>query len=290
MEISLFGTGLMGQPMGFKLLEAGHTLTAYNRTPEKLIPLQNAGATVVHTPQEALQASSVSILMLTNAQAIQDTLLSDSSKSALAGHTIIQMSTIAPQESKDFKQQIETAGGNYLEAPVLGSIPEVKKGELQVMVGGTPEQFQTWQNILQVFGKPLLMGEVGAASTVKVAMNQLIGSLVTAFSLSLSLVQKEGIDVDKFMEIVRGSSLYAPKFDSKLKRMLQENFDNPNFPTKHLLKDMQIVNKTAENKGVSTDATQGVERILERALALGLADSDYSALFQAVKNNDRKFS
>ncbi len=80
MKIGFLGTGLMGLPMAQKLLEANYMVTAYNRTQSKLEPLQKAGAKIADFPLEAIQNSECLILMLTNAEAIKNVLLSDSSK------------------------------------------------------------------------------------------------------------------------------------------------------------------------------------------------------------------
>ena len=80
-------------------------------------------------------------------------------------------------------------------------------------------------------------------------MNQLIAGLTSSFSLSLSLIEKEAVDVDQFMEVVRSSALYAPTFDKKLDRMLERDFSNPNFPSKHLSKDTKLFLDVAKQLG-----------------------------------------
>jgi 3-hydroxyisobutyrate dehydrogenase len=282
-RVGLIGTGLMGLPMAQRLLDAKIPLVAYNRTPEKLEPLRSAGAEIADTVTAFVQQSETMITMLTNGDAIKDTILSESVRSHLADRTVIQMGTIAPTESRQIQELVQQAGGDYLEAPVLGSISEVKAGKLQVMVGATPEQFQQWQPLFQQFGKPMHIGEVGAASALKLSLNQLIGSLTTAFALSLSFLQAQGGSVDTFMEILRESALYAPTFDKKLQRMLDHNYANPNFPTKHLLKDMNLFLQEASASGLRADSLDGVRQILETACATELAEADYSALFEAVR-------
>lgn len=283
MEIGLMGTGLMGLPMAERLVNEGFSLIAYNRTPEKLAPLRDLGATIAPSPQFLIQASTCIVLMLTNAAAIREVLLSAACRPELAGKTVIQMGTIAPSESRALQAEILAAGGDYLEAPVLGSIPEAQTGKLIVMVGATPAQFEQWQNILSCFGPtPRLIGPVGAAAAVKLALNQLIGSLTTAFATSLSFVQKQQADVDLFMEILRESALYAPTFDKKLQRMRDRNYENPNFPTKHLAKDMGLFLTEAQSLGLNPELVAAVQAILTKTLELGLADNDYSALFSAV--------
>ncbi|MBT9313323.1 NAD(P)-dependent oxidoreductase [Leptothoe kymatousa] len=284
MNIGFLGTGLMGAPMAHQLQAAGHQVYAWNRTATKVDSLAATGIKPTATAIDTITAADrLIVLMLTDAAAIQSTLLTAEARAHLSGRTILQMGTIAPQESKAIATAVTAAGGSYLEAPVLGSIPEAKAGKLIVMVGSTPEQFDQWLPILKCFGPdPQLMGPVGAGSGVKLAMNQLIGTLTTAFSMSLGLVEQESIDIEKFMAIVRQSALYAPTFDKKLGRMCDRNFANPNFPTKHLLKDMNLFVQAAES--FNAEVAQSVAHMAQKAVEQGLADQDYSAVFAAVND------
>jgi 3-hydroxyisobutyrate dehydrogenase len=196
---------------------------------------------------------------------------------------VIQMSTIAPSESRAIRDEVVAAGGDYLEAPVLGSTPEAKAGRLIVMVGGTAAQLEQWRDVLECFGAdPILVGEVGAAAAVKLALNQLIGSLTAAFSTSLSFLQQQNVAIEPFMQILRSSALYAPTFDKKLQRLRDQDFANPNFPTKHLLKDTNLFLNEAEALQINAGVVVAVQRILEQAIDQGLAEADYSALFAAI--------
>ncbi|MCU0524621.1 MAG: NAD(P)-dependent oxidoreductase [Elainella sp. Prado103] len=282
MRIGFIGTGLMGAAMVERLLTQKPVMV-YNRSPEKLQPLQRAGADIASSVLDVLQQCEPIILMVSDGAAIQSLLLSESTKTGLNQRTIIQMGTIGSSESRAFQTAVEAAGGQYLEAPVLGSLPEAKAGKLLIMVGATSEQFQRCLPVLQLLGtEPQWIGEVGTAAALKLALNQLIASLTTAFSLSLSFVQQQGVPVEVFMNILRQSALYAPTFDKKLERMLDQNYANPNFPTKHLLKDTGLFLREAEPLGLAVDSLAGVQQILETACDAGWAESDYSALFAAV--------
>lgn len=284
MTIGLIGTGLMGLPMVQRLLEAQYEVMVYNRTVEKLTPLKDTKAQIGESAIAVLAHCEVVILMLTDAPTIREVVLTEEGRSRLAHRTILQMGTIAPDESRSLHKDIESLGGAYLEAPVLGSIAEVKAGKLMVMVGATPEQFQRWSPLFHCFGpEPLHIGAVGSASALKLALNQLISSLTAAFALSLNFVQQQGVGVEPFMQILRQSALYAPTFDKKLQRMVEGNYEHPNFPTKHLLKDTKLFLSAAGAIGMQTDNLDGVCVLLEKACAMGLANADYSALFEAVK-------
>lgn len=283
MKVGFIGTGLMGLPMAQRLLDANIELVAYNRTPAKLEPLRVAGGAIAEHPHDAIRGCKCVILMLTDASAIQSVLLSDTSRQHLAGRTVIQMGTITPTESRAISDEIVATGGDYLEAPVLGSIPEAKVGKLIVMVGGSTEQFHRWSELLQNFGsEPLLIGSVGSAAAVKLALNQLIASLSAAFALSLGFVQHQGIDIDLFMQILRGSALYAPTFDKKLQRMLDRNYADANFPTKHLMKDTDLFIGEAKSAGLNVSSIEGVRKILEIAINKAFSEDDYSSLFSVI--------
>ena len=96
MKVALFGTGLMGRPMGERILGANHQLVAFNRTREKAESLKALGAGIAESARDALRSSECVILMLADGQAIREVLFSPSSEAELSGRTVIQMGTISP--------------------------------------------------------------------------------------------------------------------------------------------------------------------------------------------------
>jgi 3-hydroxyisobutyrate dehydrogenase len=282
-QVAVLGTGLMGRAMAVRLLAAAYPVTAFNRTRGKAQPLIEFGATVVDQPSDAIGRSECIILMLADDAAIRETLLAPRSKQELNGKTVIQMGTIGPRQSQLLQAEVFGSGGDYLEAPVLGSTPQIQAGELIVMVGAEPEQYDRWKGLLTIFDpEPKLIGPVGRAAALKLALNNLIGSLTMAFSLSLAIVLKEEISVETFMQILRRSALYAPTYDKKLVRMLERDFRDPHFPGRLMLKDMNLVAEEVRRLGLQPFAVEGVREALERTVALGFGEDDYSALYNAV--------
>ncbi len=269
--------------MAQRLLAQDYPLSAYNRTQEKSERLKTLGARIAQTPLEAIRDADCVVLMLAHMPAIQEVLLSEETRSRFSGRTVIQMGTIGPSESRQVEKEVKAAGGDYFEAPVLGSIPQAQEGSLIIMVGASPKQFEDGVELLKCFGpQPLLIGPVGKAAALKLALNQLIASLTASFALSLGMVQREEIPVETFMQILRGSALYTPTFEKKLSRMVKRDYENPNFPTGHLLKDVDLILATAAQLELDTSSLMGTRVLLDKALRLGWADGDYSALFEAV--------
>lgn len=283
MKLAFLGTGLMGFPMARRLLDFGHEVTVYNRTRSRAEALAEYGAAIADTPDLAIRGSDGVILMLASGPAIRDVLFPNGTLNECRGRMVIQMGTILPEESLTFQTRIRSVAGQYMEAPVLGSTPQAAAGELFVLAGATELQFQNWRQVLECFGpEPRLIGPVGHASTLKLALNQLIAAEAAAFSLSLGMILRRGIDLESFMGILRQSPLYAPNFDKKLDRMVRRDFTEPHFPVKHLLKDIDLVRQEAEHLGLNATGVDALRRIVSQALDQGMADMDYSALYEAI--------
>lgn len=282
MKISFIGTGLMGNPLAEKLIETGHKISVYNRTIEKTENLRNLGSVVFSNSQEAIENSDTVFFMVSEGKVVNSILFPEKKKLNLNGKIIIQMCTIAPKESIELADKVIKAGGNFIEAPVLGSIQQVKEGSLFVLLAGDNNIIEGNKSLLKQFDELIYIGSYGKAAALKLALNQLIASLTSAFSISLGIVLKENIDVDLFMNILRRSALYAPTFDKKLTNMLTRNFEPANFPTKHLLKDVNLILDEADSLNLEASNLAGVKKIIEQAIKLGLAEKDYSSIYNAI--------
>ncbi|KAJ9513833.1 hypothetical protein QJQ45_020911 [Haematococcus lacustris] len=319
-SVSSLGTGLMGRKMAVRLVQQGHPVTAWNRDPAKSALLAPHGCHVAQTAADAVQRSQVVLLMLADAAAIHQVLLEDAAtRATLPGKSVLMMSTIGPSESKQLAGELAAAGVElYVEAPVLGSQPEAEAGTLQIMpcvlpslpsspttdttarlsfivdqaaCDSDPTTSTAWPVLRALGQEPRLLGRVGSAAAVKLALNQLIAAETLAFCSSLGLVQRSGADVAHFMDILRGSALYAPTFDKKLAKYLSRDFGTANFPTKHLLKDVRLFCNEAESQGLATSMQRAAEALCIETCArtqegssagLHLADADYSAVYEAA--------
>lgn len=284
MRVSLIGTGLLGSSMATRLLQKGHDLVVYNRTQEKVQPLIDQGARHASSIEEAAKECDCMILVLADYAAIKDVLLNHS-EVTLKDKTVIQMGTISPKESIECQKKVFAMGGEYFECPVLGSRPEAIEGKLILLAGATQEKFDDWKEFLKVFGPaPQLIGEVGQAAAVKLALNQLIVNHAVGFSLSLNLVQSYGADVEQFMSILRESALYAPMYDKKLPKWLKGNYSDPNFSLKHLLKDACLIESACEDKQLNTAALKAMIELVREGVQNDLKDEDYSSVFEVIKS------
>ena len=294
MNIGIIGIGLMGHAFVERFLSQGFTVRIFNRTHdnihEDITDLAENGVIVCSTADELISLSSTIILMVSDADAINNLLRLDNpgdkqadKQEDLQGKTILQMATISPRQSKEIGEAISSCGGHSLEAPVLGSIPEAKTGTLIIMAGGSKDVFEDILPALQVLSSaPRYIGKTGSAAALKLAMNQLIAALTAGFSLSLGYAIKNGVDTDVFMDTVRESTLYAKTYDKKLQKYLHRDFGTANFSTRHLLKDIRLFIDDAKAAGLNTDALEGIERITSMTVENGMDLMDYSSIYQVI--------
>lgn len=284
MKTAVLGLGLMGSEIALRLKRQGLAVTCWNRGAERARAARERGLAVTQTPAEAITAGDLVVVMLSDAEAIRQVLLDEPAAArVLAGRVVLQMGTIGPAESRAIAGRIEGLGAGYLEAPVLGSLPEVREGRLIVMGGGDRTLFERCLPVLKTLSRdPQRIGGVGSGAALKLAMNQLIAGLTATFALSLGLVRAEGIDVEQFMTLLRASALHARTFDKKLDKYLAHDYGAANFPLKHLLKDVRLFRRVAEQSGLDTGLLVALEAICERAQAQGYGDQDYSALYEAI--------
>ena len=281
-KIGFLGLGLMGKPMAERMLDSGYPLMVYNRTKHKAADLIDSGAESADNPADIFRNNEVIISMVADFAANMEMLDFDPSLN-LSAKMFIMMGTLSPGESLKLNNRINQRKGDYIEAPVLGSIPQVKNGSLFVFFGGSSHHYNKFKNLLEIFGTEVIyFGEVGKASAVKLAFNQLIAALTSAFSLSLGYLRETGVAVESFMEILRKTAIYAPTYDKKVHRMVERDYKNPNFPLKHMQKDVNLMVESFGDKHLDLGALKGLQAILEKGINQGLKDLDYSAMYNVI--------
>ena len=274
--IGVIGLGLMGSHIAQRLGNQNLAVIGFNRSPKILDGIEVAS----DFPSFAKRCTLFWIMVSDGeaTEAMIDALIDLD----ITDKIIINAATIAPDHSEILAEKVRQAGGYYLEVPVLGSVPQVKTGTLQLLIGGDRKIIDRCQPVLDALGTITHFGPVRAGMAAKLAYNQLIGSLTAAFSMSLSLAQREGVDIDTFMATLRESALYAPTFDKKLANMLQHKYDQANFPLKHLLKDIRLFTKCADDQQIDTHPLIGLQHVLEESIYQGHAEHDYSALHDNI--------
>lgn len=282
-NVGVIGTGRMGYALAQRLLRLGHEVYVHNRTQERAMALVQEGAQVMESARGAVEASELILIMLSDADAIREALLAPASDLTLDGKVIIVLSTVASADSEELSSWVESRHGGYIEAPVMGGPSDILEGSAVVIVGAEDKLYKSCEHFLRsIAGELHHTGSVGSASVLKLSLNQFMAALVTALSTSVALVQSAGIPVETLMTILKKFPYYAPSYDSKLPRMLANDFSDPKFTINMMGKDVGLMVREAERHGVYAKALQAIHSLYEDASASGYGEEDYSAIYRSV--------
>jgi 2-hydroxy-3-oxopropionate reductase len=284
MKLGFVGLGIMGAPMAGHLRAAGHELFVNTRSavPQTLL---DAGAVACASPADVARRADVIFTMVPDTPDVQKVLFGDNGiASALTkGKTVIDMSSISPIETKEFAQQIEATGADWLDAPVSGGEVGAKAASLTIMVGGKDEVFARLQPLLALMGKNIThVGPAGAGQITKVA-NQIIVALnIAAVGEALVFASKAGADPARVRQALMGGFAASRVLEVHGERMIKRTF-NPGFRIKLHQKDLNLALQGARALGVALPNTAMTVQLMQACAAAGLADMDHSALVQALE-------
>jgi 2-hydroxy-3-oxopropionate reductase len=284
MKLGWIGLGIMGAPMAGHLRAAGHELFVHTRS-EVPKALQDAGAIACASPAEVTKRSEVIFTMVPDTPDVQKVLFGDNGiASALTkGKTVIDMSSISPLETKEFAQQVEATGADWLDAPVSGGEVGAKAASLTIMVGGKDEVFARLQPLLALMGKNIThVGPAGAGQITKVANQVIVALNIAAVAEALVFASKAGADPARVRQALMGGFASSRVLEVHGERMIKRTF-NPGFRIKLHQKDLNLALQGARALGVALPNTAMTAQLMQACAAAGLQDMDHSALVQALE-------
>ncbi|MEZ0328380.1 MAG: NAD(P)-dependent oxidoreductase [Dissulfuribacterales bacterium] len=284
MRIGFIGMGIMGQPMAKNLLKAGHEVMVYNRTRKKVLPLVGAGAQLGHSPRELAHWAKAVILMLTGPEAIEAVLNgSDGLLSAFdAKPTIINMSTVSPAYTRELASKLHEKDIPFIDAPVSGSKKPAEDGTLVILASGPHELVRAMEPMFLVMGKKLVYcGDAGRGTDMKMSINLLLSVMMAGLSEAVVMAERLGLDTQLFLDTVLSGPLSCDFFRLKAP-MLQKNEFPPQFPLKHMAKDINFILQAAQAKGLRLQVEQAVADYYETAMDNGLEDLDLAAIKRVI--------
>jgi 3-hydroxyisobutyrate dehydrogenase-like beta-hydroxyacid dehydrogenase len=279
LNIAVLGIGLMGFPMAKRLCEAGHRVTAWNRSIEKAQRLLNSGAMVASTPAEAVAQADLVICLLENGEVVGDVLFNQGAASAMRpGTLVIDMSSIRPDQARDHAQRLQALGLHHVDAPVSGGTVGAEGGTLAIMAGGDATQVERARPVLEKLGRLTRVGPSGAGQLAKLANQMIVGITIGAVAEALLLCEKGGADMAKVREAIGGGFAESRILQLHGQRMVERDFTKRGALSVQL-KDMRNAMTTADSMGFDAPITGLFEQLFAQAAASGYADLDHSALF-----------
>ncbi|HLB47868.1 MAG TPA: NAD(P)-dependent oxidoreductase [Anaerolineales bacterium] len=283
-NLGFVGLGVMGSRMVKRLLDAGHTVTGYNRTQSKAQWLIDAGMKWGGTPRAVAQAADVTLSMVTNTAALRA--IADGLDGILAGlgagKLYVDMSTVSPAASRELAARVAAKGAAMLDAPVSGSVITLEEGKLSLMVGGEAAAFERVKPILLSIGpKVTHVGGNGLAVSMKIATNLSLAVQMLAFSEGVLLAEKSGIKREVAVEVLLNSVIASPMVKYRGPFVLRMP-DEAWFDVDMMQKDMMLALEMGRQLDVPLPTTAATNEFLTAARGMGWAEQDFAVIFEVL--------
>jgi 2-hydroxy-3-oxopropionate reductase len=283
--VGFIGLGIMGAPMAANLVAAGYTVIGYNLHPEPIERLVAAGGRGAADVTEAVTGADVVITMLPDSPDVEGVALGEDGVFAGAepGLLYIDASTIRPDVSARLAAEGAKRGVRVVDAPVSGGEQGAIEGNLSIMVGGSPEDFEAARPLLEVVGRTVVhVGPPGAGQTVKAANQLIVAGTIELVAESIVFLEAHGVDMDAAIKVLAGGLAGNAILERKAAGMLARQF-KPGFRIDLHHKDLGIVQAAAREAGVVIPLGAVVSQLVASLRAQGHGSLDHSALLLLVE-------
>lgn len=286
MNVGVIGLGVMGEPIARNLLNAGFTLTLFNRSRAKAEPFRD-DARIAGSAREVFEHSDAILLVLPGEDEI-DAALERSGRSLAAPvehRIVVNMATVAPAYSARLRGAVAAAGGGYVEAPVSGSRGPAEAGELIVLAAADPETLvDQVQPLFAAVGKATLRcGIPPDAMRTKLANNLLLIALLEGVTEAVHFARGIGLDLDHFLGLILSGPMSNDLFRSKAHKLRDRNFAQQ-APIRHVAKDIRLICEEARLAGIRTPGAVTDAELFARAVDMGLGDDDAVGVVQVLES------
>lgn len=276
MDIALLGLGRMGRELVTHLIDAGHHVTAWNRSPGPTETVGRRGATIASSPAEAVNGADAVLTALFGPDAVRETVL-DASLPIPPGALWIDVTTVAPSDAEDFAQWAASGGIRYVHSPVVGSLAPARAGSLAVLIGGEHDAARQARGIVSLWADPdkiRTFDTPAKAAAAKLVANLALAISMEALSETLRLGAAGGLSADEVLGLLPLTAI-APIAAMKGPVVRSGEFDDTQFSAALLAKDLRLMIATAD---VPLPAAALLAAELQRAVDAGHGEKDFSVI------------
>jgi 3-hydroxyisobutyrate dehydrogenase-like beta-hydroxyacid dehydrogenase len=277
MRIAVFGLGLIGSSWARHWREDGHDLRAWNRTPKP----QVAGYT--SDVKAAVRGAELVAIVVADPLAVHS-VLSQIEDQIDRTVTVVQHSTIGTADTLAFSRRVTERGGTYIDMPFTGSRIAAEKRDVVFFVGQDGEDdLDAVADVYRPISRDMIrVGGVGAATSLKLAMNLIVANTYQALAEGLTLAEQAGISRDLFFRALDQNVGKSGVSELKKAKIFNADF-SPHFAVKHMHKDLRLALRLAMDLGIVLPQTECLEETYSVAQEMGLADEDFSALLKTLE-------
>lgn len=287
LEIGWLGLGSMGSLVVERLLDKGHRVTGWNRTPERGEPLVARGMRRAGTPREVAEQADVLFSMLTDAAAVRAVAHGPDGLIAglRPGAVYADMSTISPAASRAVAEEVKAAGATMLDTPVSGSPTTLKQGKLAIMVGGPAEALERIRPVLLDVGPTVThIGGNGTAVQTKIAVNLALVVQVIAFCEGVALAEQGGVEREAVVDAMLKSVISSPVLNYRGPFILEGGMPDEALADVTLQqKDMLLALDEGRRMGSPLPLTAAANEMLNAARGMGIDRNDFVVVHRVYR-------
>ena len=275
MKIALLGVGRMGYELAVHLLSAGHELTAWNRTASAVERLTDAGATQAGSAEDAVRHADVVMTVLFGPDTVREVVLSGLEIPAEA--VWFDVTTVSPEDAREFADYASAAGVRYVHGPVIGSLAPARAGKLGVLLGGAPEDVDVVEPLAALWGDSDRLRRVATpsdAATGKLLANLALGVSLQGLVEALRLGKANGLDAAAVLDLLKGTGLGVIA-GMKGPVITAGTFEDTQFSADLLAKDARLMLRSTPDP---LPAVTAVLQSLTDAQRAGSGDDDIAVI------------
>lgn len=286
MRIGFIGLGVMGTPMALRLA-LKFQLVVWNRSISKYPPLVEAGVHVADTPAEVVEKSDVVFTMLFDEPSLRSILDNDGFKRALRGKTLVNTSSVSVEFSRYVAEQVQEAGGSFVEMPVSGSKVPAEQGQLVGMLAGDPIVVESIKPIVEPMTRAAVYcGPIGMGLMTKYAVNTYSITMTVGLAESMNLARAQGLDIDAFGQVLNAGPMASPYSRLKIAKMLDGDWSSQ-ASVKDCYNSARLIKEAGTVADTHMPLIQVCESLYGEAMELGLAGEDMIAVAKVVGGQRR---
>ncbi len=286
-SIGVLGTGLVGTALAEILLERDYRVHVWNRTAEKTAALVKKGAVAEQNPAAVGEACDKVFISVMTTDVVED--LCEGSGGLLSAREsprwVLDTTTGEPDQTAALAERLARKGVFLLDSTISGSSRQIRRREGLFMIGGDPEAFASCEYLFREVTKDYeYLGPSGSGSKAKLASNIILGLNRLVLAEGLVFAERLGLDLSRFLSVLKRSPAYSAAMDSKGEKMIRRNYA-PEAKISQHYKDVQLILRKAVNPDRSLPLTSVHSRILEAMIERGQGGADNSAVveyFRAV--------
>ncbi len=280
MNIGFFGLGRMGGHIAANLLEAGHTVTVWNRSPAPMQALVAKGALAAATPQDAMQGDAIFSMLSNDAVMREVGFAGPLLDRAAKGLIHVNLATISAALARELQAAHAKAGLAYISAPVFGRPEMAAAAQLVLVAGGDAAAIATMQPVLdQISSRTVPVGDAAEkANLFKLAGNFMIASEMQVTGEAFALLRKGGVDPALFHDVLAGRLFTGAVFKNYGQMVLDRQYEPAGFALTLGLKDVNLARAAAEELGMTLPTADLLKTNYDEAVRWGWQDKDWSAI------------